>query len=94
MASKTGKKPPGIQIDAPLPSNNGVATGHAVYVLFSGVGTIKQYLKDYGIFFEAEVDDDGLHCMLVDPRFGVGSVLNYIVALGGTVYESPPEPEV
>ena len=94
MASKTSKKPGVIQdVPAPLPSNNGVAIGHAVYILFSGVGTIKEYLKDYGIFFEAEVDDDSLHCLLLDMRFGLGSICDYIVALGGTVYERPPEPE-
>ena len=78
-------------MSAPLPSNNGVAIGHVVYVIFSGSGTLKQSLNNYGLFFDAEVDDDSLHCLLVDPRFSAIGVNNYIKELGGTIYEIPPE---
>lgn len=66
---------------------------HAVVIVFRGSGTIKQSVRDYGIFFEAEVLDDTVHAMLVDPRFGHGAIQNHIVELGGEIYVAPPEPE-
>jgi hypothetical protein len=77
---------------APQPDNSGVSIGHPVFLVFSGSGTIKTSLQNFGMFFDAEVDDDTLHCMLVDPRFGYGDVGNYIEELGGEVYHRPPEP--
>ena len=79
-------------MSAPTPSNNGVAIGHLVYVIFSGSGTLKQSLNSYGTFFDTEVDDDSLLCLVVDPRFSHADVTRYIVELGGAIYVSPPEP--
>ena len=77
---------------APLPSNSGVTRGHPVYVIFTGSGTLKSSLVDYGIFFDTEVEDDTMHCMLIDPRFSRGDVESYIVELGGVVYEREETP--
>ena len=50
--------------------------------------SVKTQVKDLnlGIFFEAEVGDDTIHAMIVDPRFARRDVEAYITELGGTVY--------
>ena len=67
-----------------------IATGHPVYLIFTGSGTIKQSIKAYGIIFDTEVVDDTVHCIIIDPRFDTNDLATYIVELGGTVYVSPP----
>ena len=76
---------------APIPRYS-IATGHPTFILFSGKGTIKNSVKDYGMLFDAEVEDDSVHCLIVDPRFSTSDVGAYIVELGGTIYVRPPEP--
>lgn len=53
---------------------------------------MKSSLNDYGYIFDTEVGDDDVHCMLVDPRFALEDILDYIVELGGMVYTYPPLP--
>jgi len=76
---------------APEPSYElAMATGHPAYIMFSGPGTLKDDLGNFGLFFDAEVADDTVHCMVVDPRFSTADVEAYIVELGGEVYVQPP----
>lgn len=77
-------------MSAPTPNSGGEAHGHPTYIIFSGSGTIKESLGDYGIIFDTEVDSDTLHCMIVDPRFSTSDVEAYIVELGGEVCPPPP----
>lgn len=79
---------------APQPLSVLPDISHAVVIVFRGNGAVKQAVQDYGIFFEAEVMDDTIHAMLIDPRYGHGAVQNYIVELGGDIYVAPPEPEM
>lgn len=62
--------------------------GWGVAIVFSATNPdVKAKLKELqlGIFFDLEVSDDTIHAMIVDPRFSVRDVENYIIELGGTV---------
>lgn len=75
------------QADQLLPS-----TGHPNCIIFLARGnSIKEALAGYGHVFSTEVGGNTVHSMVVDPRFGTRSVLEYIVELGGVVYEPPQE---
>jgi hypothetical protein len=72
-------------------ARTGTRTGFANTIVFTGKNTVKESMKDFGLFFETEVEDDTIHAMIVDPRFRMNDLLNYIVELGGVVYTEPPE---
>ena len=76
----------------PQPSSVFPSRGHVVFIIFTGKGEIKEKLKDYGSFFDAEVSDDSVHAMIVDPRFNYADIEAYIVELGGEIYIPPEEP--
>ena len=78
---------------APQPINDDISISHIVFLIWSGSGTIKQSLKDYGISFDTEVGGDTVHCIMVDPRFGHDQIRDYIEELGGVVYRLPAAPE-
>lgn len=75
----------------PQPNMLRLSVGHPVYLLFTGAGTLKSGLRDFGYFFDAEVADDTVQCMIVDPRYNTEDVAGYIVERGGLVYVRPPE---
>jgi len=77
---------------APQPRESLPGVGHPNYLIFTGSGTIKASIKDFGYVFDAEAFDDTVHAIIIDPRFSTSDVMDYIVELGGSVYEPPPEP--
>ena len=77
-------------MSAPQPNNKTVNACHAAVIVFTGSGTIKDTLGDYGQFFEAEVQDDTVHAMIVDPRYNYKDIANYVVELGGAIYVPAP----
>ena len=72
----------------PAPEGNEKApnVSHATFVVFTGPSRLRGIIDDYGYMFPAIIGDNTIHSMILDPRFDLTSLTNYIVELGGTVY--------
>ena len=62
---------------------------HPVVILWTGSEDIVDAVGNYVMKFQYEDPAKTFWAGIIDPRFAVEAVMNYIVELGGTVYVYP-----